>query len=76
MVLPSDQGFKLLGNILQGPESYRLLTSGLHLHQELENLNKWGLNIFCVSDYAGGRSLTCIMYMIFQVMGTAGSGPG
>ncbi|PNI51606.1 PDE4A isoform 4 [Pan troglodytes] len=34
--------------------------------QELENLNKWGLNIFCVSDYAGGRSLTCIMYMIFQ----------
>ncbi|XP_011884145.1 PREDICTED: cAMP-specific 3',5'-cyclic phosphodiesterase 4A [Cercocebus atys] len=36
------------------------------LAQELENLNKWGLNIFCVSDYAGGRSLTCIMYMIFQ----------
>ncbi|XP_037584311.1 cAMP-specific 3',5'-cyclic phosphodiesterase 4A [Cebus imitator] len=34
--------------------------------QELENLNKWGLNIFRVSDYAGGRSLTCIMYMIFQ----------
>uniref|UniRef100_A0A2K5QVZ1 Phosphodiesterase n=1 Tax=Cebus imitator TaxID=2715852 RepID=A0A2K5QVZ1_CEBIM len=33
---------------------------------ELENLNKWGLNIFRVSDYAGGRSLTCIMYMIFQ----------
>uniref|UniRef100_A0A8C3VRE9 Phosphodiesterase n=1 Tax=Catagonus wagneri TaxID=51154 RepID=A0A8C3VRE9_9CETA len=36
------------------------------LAQELENLNKWGLNIFCVSDYAGGRSLSCIMYMIFQ----------
>ncbi|XP_037674300.1 cAMP-specific 3',5'-cyclic phosphodiesterase 4A isoform X3 [Choloepus didactylus] len=36
------------------------------LAQELENLNKWGLNIFCVSDYAGGRSLTCIMYTIFQ----------
>ncbi|KAB0400201.1 hypothetical protein E2I00_009488, partial [Balaenoptera physalus] len=33
---------------------------------ELENLNKWGLNIFCVSDYAGGRSLSCIMYTIFQ----------
>ncbi|XP_076977953.1 3',5'-cyclic-AMP phosphodiesterase 4A isoform X1 [Tamandua tetradactyla] len=36
------------------------------LAQELENLNKWGLNIFRVSDYAGGRSLTCIMYTIFQ----------
>ncbi|XP_053439171.1 cAMP-specific 3',5'-cyclic phosphodiesterase 4A isoform X2 [Nycticebus coucang] len=36
------------------------------LAQELENLNKWGLNIFCVSDNAGGRSLSCIMYMIFQ----------
>ncbi|XP_075403024.1 3',5'-cyclic-AMP phosphodiesterase 4A isoform X2 [Tenrec ecaudatus] len=36
------------------------------LAQELENLNKWGLNIFCVSDYAGGRSLGCIMYTIFQ----------
>ncbi|XP_073910190.1 3',5'-cyclic-AMP phosphodiesterase 4A isoform X2 [Castor canadensis] len=33
---------------------------------ELENLSKWGLNIFCVSDYAGGRSLSCIMYTIFQ----------
>ncbi|XP_058381711.1 cAMP-specific 3',5'-cyclic phosphodiesterase 4A isoform X4 [Diceros bicornis minor] len=36
------------------------------LAHELENLNKWGLNIFCVSDYAGGRSLSCIMYTIFQ----------
>ncbi|XP_054982370.1 cAMP-specific 3',5'-cyclic phosphodiesterase 4A isoform X3 [Sorex araneus] len=36
------------------------------LAQELENLNKWGLNIFCVSDYAGGHSLCCIMYTIFQ----------
>ncbi|XP_052044902.1 cAMP-specific 3',5'-cyclic phosphodiesterase 4A isoform X2 [Apodemus sylvaticus] len=36
------------------------------LAQELENLSKWGLNIFCVSAYAGGRSLSCIMYTIFQ----------
>ncbi|NP_001396218.1 3',5'-cyclic-AMP phosphodiesterase 4A isoform 3 [Mus musculus] len=36
------------------------------LAQELENLSKWGLNIFCVSEYAGGRSLSCIMYTIFQ----------
>ncbi|CAH6856308.1 Pde4a [Phodopus roborovskii] len=36
------------------------------LAQELENLSKWGLNIFCVSEYAGGRSLGCIMYTVFQ----------
>ncbi|XP_064136709.1 3',5'-cyclic-AMP phosphodiesterase 4A isoform X7 [Loxodonta africana] len=36
------------------------------LAHELENLNKWGLNIFRVSDYAGGRSLSCIIYTIFQ----------
>ncbi|XP_060040005.1 cAMP-specific 3',5'-cyclic phosphodiesterase 4A isoform X1 [Erinaceus europaeus] len=36
------------------------------LAKELQNLNRWGLNIFCVSDYAGGRSLSCIMYTIFQ----------
>ncbi|KAM8763516.1 3',5'-cyclic-AMP phosphodiesterase 4A isoform 4-T4 [Rhynchonycteris naso] len=36
------------------------------LAQELENLNKWGLNIFHVSDYAAGRSLSCIMYTVFQ----------
>ncbi|KAM5238051.1 3',5'-cyclic-AMP phosphodiesterase 4A [Ctenodactylus gundi] len=36
------------------------------LAQELENLSRWGLNIFCVSDYAGGRSLSCIMYTVFQ----------
>ncbi|XP_038179187.1 cAMP-specific 3',5'-cyclic phosphodiesterase 4A isoform X2 [Arvicola amphibius] len=36
------------------------------LAQELENLSKWGLNIFCVSEYAGGRSLSCMMYTIFQ----------
>ncbi|XP_036048794.1 cAMP-specific 3',5'-cyclic phosphodiesterase 4A isoform X2 [Onychomys torridus] len=36
------------------------------LAQELENLSKWGLNIFCVSEYAGGHSLSCIMYTIFQ----------
>lgn len=51
--------------------------SGLHLLQELEDLNKWGLNIFHVSDYARGRSLSCIMYTIFQVAGGGGlSGAG
>ncbi|KAG7487631.1 hypothetical protein MATL_G00025570 [Megalops atlanticus] len=36
------------------------------LSKELENLNKWGLNIFTVSEYSQNRPLTCIMYAIFQ----------
>uniref|UniRef100_A0A674PPG6 Phosphodiesterase n=1 Tax=Takifugu rubripes TaxID=31033 RepID=A0A674PPG6_TAKRU len=36
------------------------------LSKELENLNKWGLNIFTVSEYSHNRPLTCIMYAIFQ----------
>lgn len=37
------------------------------LSKELEDLNKWGLNIFTVSEYSNHRPLTCIMYAIFQV---------
>ncbi|KAG9351044.1 hypothetical protein JZ751_024934 [Albula glossodonta] len=37
------------------------------LSKELEDLNKWGLNIFTVSEYSYNRPLTCIMYAIFQV---------
>lgn len=37
------------------------------LAKELEDLNKWGLNIFTVSEYSHNRPLTCIMYAIFQV---------
>ncbi|XP_035269186.1 cAMP-specific 3',5'-cyclic phosphodiesterase 4B isoform X4 [Anguilla anguilla] len=36
------------------------------LSKELEDLNKWGLNIFTVSEYSQHRPLTCIMYAIFQ----------
>ncbi|XP_066469682.1 3',5'-cyclic-AMP phosphodiesterase 4A isoform X2 [Tiliqua scincoides] len=36
------------------------------LSKELENLNKWGLNIFRVAEYSNNRSLSCIMYSIFQ----------
>lgn len=35
--------------------------------KELEDLNKWGLNIFNVARYSHNRPLTCIMYAIFQV---------
>lgn len=37
------------------------------LSKELDDLNKWGLNIFSVSEYSNSRPLTCIMYAIFQV---------
>lgn len=37
--------------------------------QELNDLNKWGLNIFRVADYSNNRPLSCIMFAIFQVCG-------
>ncbi|TFJ98335.1 AP-4 complex subunit mu-1 [Platysternon megacephalum] len=43
-----------------------ILTTPCSAFQELENLNKWGLNIFHVSEYSNSRSLSCIMYTIFQ----------
>ncbi|XP_067310301.1 3',5'-cyclic-AMP phosphodiesterase 4B isoform X2 [Pseudorasbora parva] len=36
------------------------------LSKDLENINKWGLNIFKVAEHSHQRPLTCIMYAIFQ----------
>ncbi|NXJ41686.1 PDE4D phosphodiesterase, partial [Ciconia maguari] len=36
------------------------------LAKELEDTNKWGLNVFKVTEYSGNRPLTVIMYSIFQ----------
>ncbi|RMB93798.1 hypothetical protein DUI87_29790 [Hirundo rustica rustica] len=36
------------------------------LGKELDSLNKWGLNIFRVSEFSNNRSLSCIMFTIFQ----------
>ncbi|KAM6038297.1 LOW QUALITY PROTEIN: 3',5'-cyclic-AMP phosphodiesterase 4A [Chlamydotis macqueenii] len=36
------------------------------LGKELDNLNSWGLNIFRVSEFSNNRSLSCIMYSVFQ----------
>ncbi|XP_064593337.1 3',5'-cyclic-AMP phosphodiesterase 4A isoform X4 [Zonotrichia leucophrys gambelii] len=36
------------------------------LGKELDNLNQWGLNIFRVSEFSNNRSLSCIMFTIFQ----------
>ncbi|XP_041658350.1 cAMP-specific 3',5'-cyclic phosphodiesterase 4B-like isoform X2 [Cheilinus undulatus] len=36
------------------------------LSKELENINKWGLNIFKIAEHSHNRPLTCTMYTIFQ----------
>ncbi|XP_063311667.1 3',5'-cyclic-AMP phosphodiesterase 4C [Pelobates fuscus] len=36
------------------------------LSKEIEDANKWGLDIFKVAEYSGNRPLTVIMYSIFQ----------
>lgn len=37
------------------------------LVKELEHANKWGLNVFKISEFSGNRPLTVMMYTIFQV---------
>uniref|UniRef100_A0A4W6F8U2 Phosphodiesterase n=1 Tax=Lates calcarifer TaxID=8187 RepID=A0A4W6F8U2_LATCA len=36
------------------------------LAKELEDINRWGIDIFKVSEYSGNRPLTVTMYTIFQ----------
>ncbi|XP_026170109.1 cAMP-specific 3',5'-cyclic phosphodiesterase 4B-like [Mastacembelus armatus] len=36
------------------------------LSKDLEDINKWGLNIFGVAEHSHNRPLTCVMYTIFQ----------
>ncbi|XP_020795243.2 cAMP-specific 3',5'-cyclic phosphodiesterase 4B-like isoform X1 [Boleophthalmus pectinirostris] len=36
------------------------------LSKDLEDINKWGLNIFKLAEHSHNRPLTCIMYTIFQ----------
>ncbi|XP_046904607.1 cAMP-specific 3',5'-cyclic phosphodiesterase 4D isoform X2 [Hypomesus transpacificus] len=36
------------------------------LAKELEDVNKWGLNVFKVTEFSGNRPLTVMMYSIFQ----------
>ncbi|XP_016324262.1 cAMP-specific 3',5'-cyclic phosphodiesterase 4C-like [Sinocyclocheilus anshuiensis] len=36
------------------------------LARELNDLNKWGLNIFHVAEYSNNRPLSCMMFAIFQ----------
>ncbi|XP_053147700.1 cAMP-specific 3',5'-cyclic phosphodiesterase 4C-like isoform X2 [Hemicordylus capensis] len=36
------------------------------LAKEVEDVNKWGLDVFKISEYSGQRPLTVLMYSIFQ----------
>uniref|UniRef100_A0A3B4VDX3 Phosphodiesterase n=2 Tax=Seriola TaxID=8160 RepID=A0A3B4VDX3_SERDU len=40
------------------------------LARELNDLNKWGLNIFRVAEFSNNRPLSCIMFAIFQAVFT------
>ncbi|KAM7023499.1 3',5'-cyclic-AMP phosphodiesterase 4C isoform 2-T2 [Acridotheres tristis] len=46
--------------------SSRLAAAGIPRFGELEDTNKWGLDVFKVAEYSGNRPLTAIMYSIFQ----------
>lgn len=35
--------------------------------QEIEDINRWGLDIFKIAEFSGNRPLTVIMYSVFQV---------
>uniref|UniRef100_H3B0V9 Phosphodiesterase n=1 Tax=Latimeria chalumnae TaxID=7897 RepID=H3B0V9_LATCH len=37
-----------------------------HLAKELEDISRWGLDIFKIAEYSGNRPLTVMMYTIFQ----------
>uniref|UniRef100_A0A667YHK6 Phosphodiesterase n=1 Tax=Myripristis murdjan TaxID=586833 RepID=A0A667YHK6_9TELE len=36
------------------------------LAREIEDINRWGLDIFKIAEYSGNRPLTVVMYSIFQ----------
>ncbi|KAM4629125.1 3',5'-cyclic-AMP phosphodiesterase 4C isoform 2-T2 [Polymixia lowei] len=36
------------------------------LAKEIEDINRWGLDIFKIAEYSGNRPLTVVMYSIFQ----------
>ncbi|XP_024909403.1 cAMP-specific 3',5'-cyclic phosphodiesterase 4D isoform X4 [Cynoglossus semilaevis] len=36
------------------------------LGKEIEDINRWGLDIFKIAEYSGNRPLTVVMYSVFQ----------
>lgn len=48
-------------------KSNTVLIASNSLLQELEDFDKWGVDIFKISKYSGNRPLTVAMYTTFQV---------
>uniref|UniRef100_A0A3Q3E0B2 Phosphodiesterase n=1 Tax=Labrus bergylta TaxID=56723 RepID=A0A3Q3E0B2_9LABR len=40
------------------------------LAKEVENINRWGLDIFKIAEFSGNRPLTVVMYSVFQAVFT------
>lgn len=34
----------------------------------MEDVNRWGIDIFKIAEYSGSRPLTVTMYTVFQVL--------
>lgn len=34
----------------------------------MEDVNRWGIDIFKIAEYSGNRPLTVTMYTVFQVL--------
>ncbi|XP_031433186.1 cAMP-specific 3',5'-cyclic phosphodiesterase 4D-like isoform X1 [Clupea harengus] len=79
MSLISDvvQPMSLISGVMKLTHSSSLTNSniprfGVNTHnedalaKELEDINKWGLNIFKVAEFSDNRPLTVVMYTIFQ----------
>lgn len=53
--------------IQAGGRVFTTATVSFVVLQELEHVNKWGLNVFKISEFSGNQPLTVMMYTIFQV---------
>jgi len=51
-------------------EMHCFFTSPVFFPQEIEDINRWGMDIFKLAEYSGNRPLTVMMYSIFQVGGS------
>lgn len=58
---------RLILNFFPHTECCLIYVFILSHRQELEDINRWGIDIFKVSEYSGNRPLTVTMYTIFQV---------
>ncbi|MEQ2208490.1 hypothetical protein XENOCAPTIV_002805, partial [Xenoophorus captivus] len=67
LLLGSTRGSEQLSTM---PEANYLFSVSWGYIKDLEDINKWGLNIFKVAEHSHNRPLTCVMYKIFQAVFT------